>query len=461
MKNCILLLISILFLSHIQSQENPDCELEVQTSIQESPPVVILQWEKEDGTTINIFRKSETQKNWKSIAAGLNESVSRFFDSKVRKETSYEYKIEKIDELGTPCFVTVSVGINSVENEAGENGAPKHRLNLDAHAHVYVFANTNAPQSKDNSVFGVYDQKYNQFGIGITQFSLAYSNPKSSLNLDLNFGPAAELVNGNSIGGTSNIIQNAYFTYSPNDKLSFDIGKFGTHIGYELIDATQNVHYTYSYLFNYGPFYHLGLKANYAFSGKYALMVGIFNNWDDLVDNNSHKSFGASFNLAPVEGLDMYLNWIGGNEADGEIDAFRSLFDLSIGYSVSDNLSLGLNLAVGSEKIHETATVEGSDGIWKGVAGYVHFKLNPVFGLGFRAEYFDDTKAIRGFNTDVTEFTLTGDINLANETLLVKPEIRYDLSSDEIFEDKSGDFTRNYQVVFGIAFMYRFERRVK
>jgi len=89
--------------------------------------------------------------------------------------------------------------------------------------------------------------------LGLVQTKFAYSDKKSDLVIDLTFGPNAELGNfGNTtinhfvvssnnyqsqMIGTSAAIKQAYFTYKATEKLSFTVGQFGTHVGYEVIDA--------------------------------------------------------------------------------------------------------------------------------------------------------------------------------------------------------------------------------
>ena len=85
-------------------------------------------------------------------------------------------------------------------------------------------------------------------------------------------------------------------------------GQFGTHIGYEVIDAPANFNYSLSNLFNNGPFYHTGVKATYAFTDKVSLMAGVVNNVDGLGDNNRKKGIIAQLFISPVAGWNVYLN---------------------------------------------------------------------------------------------------------------------------------------------------------
>ena len=112
--------------------------------------------------------------------------------------------------------------------------------------------------------------------MGLVQTKMTYANDKSEAVVDLTFGPNADLGNyGNLVSvlnpdytGMALAIKQAYFTYNFSDKFSMTAGQFGTHIGYEVIDAPVNFNYSLSNLFNNGPFYHTGLKATYSFSDR-------------------------------------------------------------------------------------------------------------------------------------------------------------------------------------------------
>src|SRR5260221_13588736 len=227
-----------------------------------------------------------------------------------------------------------------------------------------------------------FDRLTDQFALGLVQTKFMYSDKKSDLVVDLTFGPNAELGNfgnqrlmqpggyvtgfypgnGNqsALYGTSAAIKQAYFTYKATDKFSFTVGQFGTHIGYEVIDAPINYHYSLSNLFNNGPFYHIGVKANYALTEKVTLMAGLVNNWDNLFDNNSQKSAVAQVFVNPAKGFNIYLNYIGGYGDDTYLsnvatstgkayleDYTRKLFDVTMGYQFTAKFYVRLNAAYG------------------------------------------------------------------------------------------------------------------
>lgn len=351
----------------------------------------------------------------------------------------------------------------------------------------YYFKNLNNPLSGSNlgpsNLERVFDQQEGQFQLGLVQTKFAYSNAKSDMVIDLTFGPNADLGNfgnfasplGENLTSTAFAIKQAYFTYKATDKLSFTAGQFGTHIGYEVIDAPVNYNYSLSNLFGNGPFYHVGLKANYAFSDKVALMAGVVNNWDSNFDNNKFKTVIAQLYVAPVEGWNVYLNWIGGNEnsidpinADPDLNSFTQILDLTTGYQISDKFYLGLNAAYGTFKVEDEDALP-----WGGAALYSNYAFTDIFGVGIRAEYFDNTQGARGLlnrngsGTDVTSITVTGNINLADGHLLLKPEFRIDTYKEldfsgaeendiQQFEDSDGNFTQPSQATLGVAFIYKF-----
>ena len=101
----------------------------------------------------------------------------------------------------------------------------------------------------------------------------------------------------------------------------------------------SDYNYLLSNLFNNGPFYHVGLKAQYAFFNKVHLMAGIINNADNLDDNNRAKGVIDQLFVFSISGWDVYLNGIISNEvnadAKGKIpNATYSIFNLTTNYQI-------------------------------------------------------------------------------------------------------------------------------
>ena len=346
----------------------------------------------------------------------------------------------------------------------------KSPFTFSGYVDTYFFGNLNAPKSKSNLGASGYerafDYKSGQFQVGLVQTKMTYSTDKVDGVIDLTFGNHGDLGNyGNALGrvliggkeatGTALAIKQAYLTWKAASKLSITAGQWGTHIGYEVIDAPVNYNYSLSNLFTNGPYYHTGIKATVATSAKSSLTFGIVNGIDSKDDNNSKLGVISQLYVSPATGWNVYLNWIGSDEGV-DVKSYYSLFDLTTSYQITDKFLLGVNAAYGTQDKLS----------WGGAAVYAQASLAEKFGLGIRYEYFDNKSGIRalrnraGDGTTVNSFTLTGNV-IISDNLLFKPEFRLDSYTKSKagmaqFEDKDGKFTKDSQSTFGGALIFKF-----
>jgi len=439
-------------------------------------------------------------------------------------------------------MIMVSLVWNAKAQDSTAAAADDGKLTLSGYLDTYYNHAFNNPKS--GSLLGpggagrAFDRTVDQFSLGLVQFKATYSSSKVDIVADLTFGPNAELGNfgnvnnaaytsgwgsypGNSgvslyqhqifgnLYGTSAAIKQAYGTWKATSKLSFTVGQFGTHIGYEVIDAPVNYHYSLSNLFNNGPFYHVGAKANYAISDRLAIMAGVVNNWDNLFDNNKPKSVIGQVYVKPIDGWNVYLNFIGGNGDDTYLttqtatggytpaglgtdaqhpnrDNYnRYLYDLTTGYQVTDKFYVGLNAAygyyVGTNQATENAIKGYTAGHsskfadssktkldWGGAALYVNYAITDWLGIGVRGEHFEDFWGVRyigyvgGAASSPTgrtgainnSITVTAPITLANGHFILKPEFRFDGANQKIYENSKGEAI-NEQKTIGLATIFK------
>lgn len=397
-------------------------------------------------------------------------------------------------------FYLLAFALSALRAHAQADSTDVGKLTISGYIDSYYLTAFNNPQS--GNLLGVdqlagraFDRLPDQFALGLVQTKFTYSNRKSDLVVDLTFGPNAELGNfGNTTGalnlyrpqspcsaalyGTSAAIKQAYFTYRIIPKLSFTVGQFGTHIGYEVIDAPLNYNYSLSNLFNNGPFYHVGLKVAYAFNDKASVMLGVVNNWDNLTDDNKQKSIVGQVFFKPLSTWSVYLNWIGGYGDDTYFNSLvrsgtlpvvfgrynRNLFDLTTTYQVTPKFYLGLNAAYGRYNFNtESATEESvcaaqfgsATPSWGGLAGYANYAFTDVVGLGVRYEHFDDKHKVRYLQSVNNSLTITAPITLAATKLIIKPEFRLDTSPSYYYENSNGAGTKT-QTTLGVAFIYKY-----
>ena len=330
-------------------------------------------------------------------------------------------------------------------------------LTISGFVDSYYTYNTNNPGLKGNwgttGLGRLLDGEHNQIAFNMLQTKFEYTNKNLSVVGDIAFGPGAEAFNYGNVG-TARIIKQAYAAYTLK-KMTFTVGQFSTHIGYEMIDVPDNSNYGVSYLFAYGPYYHTGAKLDYEISNKIGLMLGVFNGWDSMKDNNKFKTMAAQLSIAPSDNFEVYLNWIGGNEepfsSTGDtVQSFKQLFDLSLSTNLTEKFCIGLNSSFGIYN-YEGQTQKN----WGGAALYLNYAFSDQNVLAVRAELFDDSNGVQGLSSSYTGYTLTFNKYLANNHLIVKPEIRYDQSSQNIYFKNDNTLSKS-QLTFGMAVVAKF-----
>jgi len=390
----------------------------------------------------------------------------------------------------------------------------KPSFSISGYVDTYYFTNLNMPSSRDNmgqsGVGRGFDRRVDQFQLGMVQTILKYTTSKTEVVADLVFGPSGVYGNyGNvptSLGSTPSyygtplandaisalLIKQAYIKYNATKRLSFTLGQFSTHIGYEYIESPLNFFYSINHTFNSGiPFYHQGLKAQYALSDKLSVMVGITNGFDHIHDNNRSKAFTAQVAFIPFEGMSSYFNYFISNEENADSlgntpQGYFSVYDFNGTYTVNDKFSVGYWFMLGSQKglqggMGTFAPTSGDMNkveTWGGGNLYFMYKYSDMFSLGLRTEYFDNTSGARGIRnydrssgvvravgTDCYTLTLTGNIYLDGGNLILRPELRYDQfgkldgaanTESQQFMDSAGKFTKNTQTTIGLAAIYKF-----
>ncbi|MDH3709154.1 MAG: porin [Cyclobacteriaceae bacterium] len=265
----------------------------------------------------------------------------------------------------------------------------------------------------------------NSFSLGMANIILSKEVGNASFVADIAFGPRAD----QSAPGP---IQNLYVSYALSDKIRVTGGFMGTFVGYEVISPVGNFNYSTSYLFSNGPFQNGGLKFDFAISEKFAIMAGIFNEFDSYTNGSGGLDFGAQVFVSPVDGLDAYINFVTSNDSGSEID-------LTTTYQVSEEFMIGLNAAKRTTgEFFDEDLGDGSN--FYGVALYLNYAFSDAFALGVRGETFKDEDGgviTEDLATKVNSFTLSA--NIGSGPLKIIPEIRFDSADEDLFEDGEGD----------------------
>jgi hypothetical protein len=284
-------------------------------------------------------------------------------------------------------------------------------------------------------VMRTFDVQHNAFSLSLAEIAFAKAvTPESRVGfrVDLDFGKTADLVaafepesEGKEI---YKHIQQAYASLLTG-KVTWDVGKFVTPIGAEVIESQDNWNYTRSILFGYAiPFYHVGVRAAVPVGDKLTLTGFLLNGWNNGSELNGAKTFALNATLKPSSSFTWYLNYMGGEEVqDGDV---RHLFDTTVSLALNDKLSLMGNFDYGKE----------GDVEWWGVAAYARLQASPSWAIVGRYEYVDDSEG--GFmllGTRGQSITLTSDHLIAG-ALKARLEYRTDFADEDVFPKDDGTF---------------------
>lgn len=342
-------------------------------------------------------------------------------------------KINLLLTLGMLSLLTFTV-------QAQEAEAEKNPLVITGSVDLYYKYDFSGEENIPTS----FANEQNTMAIGMVDIGLAKEVGRASFVGEIAFGPR----NAASVGPSSSVvepnIQNLYISYALTDKLSVTAGYMGTFVGYEVISPTGNFNYSTSYMFTNGPFQNAGVKLEYAFSDRVALMAGLFNNWNVYSDTDGMSDFGAQLYLMPTDGWDLYLNFVSGSPSGTEVD-------ITTGYQLTDAFYLGLNMA-------DYSASDEDDGGFSGAALYAQYAITDAFSLGGRYEYFStkdfqEEAGITTAGTAYNAFTVSGNLKAGPLTFI--PELRIDTSSDNVFADGDSGFAKTAsQILFAAVYAF-------
>lgn len=201
------------------------------------------------------------------------------------------------------------------------------KISADAFADTYGSINYNFPKPQGplalspsgiavgGNDFRAFDTAEG-FSINWIGVNATYAADPIGGTVSLRMGPSAVRYNAgpDDVNGLQ-FVKQAYATWKPVGKLTLDLGKWDQPYGSEVADSQLNIDYTRSLLFWYAqPLFFTGLRVDYAPSDAVDLKVFAANGWNNSIDNNRGKSFGAQIVLKPVDQIVFYVGDVVGPE---------------------------------------------------------------------------------------------------------------------------------------------------
>jgi len=299
---------------------------------------------------------------------------------------------------------------------------------------VYYRYNFNDSKTGFTNNYTSFTNSQNSFELGMASVRADHSFGKASATIDLGFGRRAEeFAYGNPDHTTLFAVKQAYLSYAISDHFKLTMGKWATHIGYEVPDAYLNRNYSMDYMFTYGPFSHTGLKADIVLGKKSGLMLGVANTTDNVTTVASRKYAIAQFSTGSSDDkVKAYLNYQG--SYGGSFSTTQ--FDAVVTAAITSKFSIGYNGTIQMAKTDSTSSKS-----WWGSAVYLTADPTTAFGITLRAEYFDNKKSVvTAPATSIFDITLSPNFRIGNLTII--PELRLDAGKDQVFEKSDGTATK-------------------
>ncbi len=314
----------------------------------------------------------------------------------------------------------------------------KKKVNVSGTVDAYYKTNIT---STDQAIFGGANDEFQSFGtsfanetgfaLGMANIIASYDGEKTGVVADVVFGPR-----GND-AITGNNINQLYAYWNVSDATTLTLGRFNTYLGYEVISPAANFNYSTSYLFSNGPFSHVGLKADFSLSDDFSLMLAVMNATD--IDSNTTGDYALGAQLG-YKGQFLNFYYDSGIKLGFEVD-------YTGGFDLSEDFFLGINGAY--------ADNDGNG--FYGAALYPQLATSDDFSIGLRGEYFaelgNNGLFAGGEDDSVFAVTLTGSYTVEN--LIIKPELRLDSNSEEVYVDSDLQATKSL-AAFTLAAIYSF-----
>lgn len=354
--------------------------------------------------------------------------------------------------------------------EAEEKPEPKWYDNItvgafvDAYGSIRSDRNTHpgSPVPGSDATLGYYHEAYTQaegFALAFAGADIAYSGEKFGATLSLRFGPGVKRFFAADLGplGTEYITQ-AYATWKPVKMLTLDFGQFYTIYGAEVAESWRNVNYSRGGLYYaMQPFWHTGLRANIALHEKFALNALVVNAVNTAFENNKSPSLGLQALVTPSEHFFLAVGYLGplngraGGEEGTLFANFEHFFD-AVATVTAGDFKLVANADFNMYRVKGTKDKEN----WWGISLAPAYQFVPMFGAGLRYEYLSDSANTWGMvkkstgmaAADCALHTLTATLDIKpipdSTALVLRPEFRYEIASDQYFADGKNRPTDNF-----------------
>ena len=386
--------------------------------------------------------------------------------------------------LASPLFLSAQSSTNADPPAADSGQLPSkpwwRGITTDGLASLSYTHNSNDPNTRLNQ-FRVFDFNDNEPQLDVAQLVVQHPVSESGqlgfrFNMIAGSGvPEVTASYGLFRNTTTGVahhfdLPEFYLTYvAPVAKgLRFDVGKFVTHLGYEVIGGYDgyNDNFSRGFIFGYGvPFTHTGLKTSYSFNSRISSALLITNGCDAVAELNGGVTFGGQLAAVTSRTTTLTFNFLHGPERPHNDHDQRAVYEITGTWKVVPRLTLAFDSLYADE---DHASTDGSDAIWKGFAGYSKYSFTKEFSLAFRGEIFGDdggsrtgtTQTLRGFTITpeyvlpVMASRLRSEFRHLDGKFVTRGEFRWDLSDHATFQRGTGFASRQFTTAVNLIYLF-------
>ena len=276
------------------------------------------------------------------------------------------------------------------------------------------------------------------FSLGMANITFSYEGEKVGFIADMAFGPRAD-----AQFFDYDVVNEAYMYWNASEKVTLIMGRFNSWMGMENFSAANNFHYSYSHMYTFAPRNFNGIAAQFDLGNDLGFGVGVMNAADTTLNNQSgNYSIGAGI-----------------SKGDSGISVLSSedetFVDAKLQFKITEKFNLGLNAHVASWDDDAALTgnrslAPGNEG-FTSISAYPQIKSSESLSWGLRLEHI----TFKG-GDDLSVFTPTLTANYSVGALTIRPELRLDSSSEDIFANRDMDDVTGSMTSFTMAAIYQF-----
>ncbi len=262
----------------------------------------------------------------------------------------------------------------------------------------------------------------------------------------------SQLRNGTN-GGPRNYPIDLYQAYGqvylPNvgEGTTVKVGKFATHLEYEVAQATLTPFVSRSYLFQYNPFTHTGVWATTQLNDDWSVSNGAAVGNDNFIDPTNRATYLGQLKWAPKGGKTTAL--LGVSVTNPRFDTAENfpnynVYNFQLIQKVTDKFTYVFD---GSFSHIDNAPGSRPSTNWFGGVNYLIYQVTDKLTSTLRVELFNDSSGFRTGTEGLYTAVTYGLAYTPVEAVILRPFVRYDHNRNGPFEGKDNLVTGGLEAI--------------